>query len=197
MTGLRERKKQQTRETIVREAVRLFRKRGYDHTTIADIADAADISPRTFFSYFDTKEAVVFNDFDELVARLGEQLERREPGSTAFDALRAWVADWVDTRDVTAAAEHARRKLIRCTPALQARDRVNRGVLERLVAEHVAADLDVEPDSLRARMVSAAAVSALTTLGDTEPDDIPEDPMALVDEALAFLQGGLEELKRR
>src|SRR3712207_9530792 len=64
--GLRERKKQRTREAIVRKAMALFRRRGYEATTIADIAAAADIAPRTFFAYFATKEAVVSHDFDPL-----------------------------------------------------------------------------------------------------------------------------------
>lgn len=193
MPGIRERKKQQTRETITREALRLFRKRGFEATTIADIAEAAEIAPRTFFSYFETKEAVVFHDFDDLLGRLRGRLEGRAVGVTTFDALRDWVAELVEAGLVTAPAERARRELVRSTPALRAREGVNRLAFERLVAASVAADLGVEPESLRPRMVAAAAVAALSELAELEPGE-GEDPMLHVDEAIAFLQGGLETL---
>ena len=197
MTGLRERKKQQTREAIIRAAFRLFRKRGFEATTIVEIAEAADISPRTFFAYFDSKEAVVFHDFDEVREGFAAHLQRREPGETTFDALRAWVNDWVQSRVIEKRDEVARRELIQATPALRAHDDANHGVFERLVAENVAADLGVPRDSLRPRMVAAAAVAALSSLRDVEPAEVPEDPMAVLDEAIAFLQGGLGALRKK
>jgi AcrR family transcriptional regulator len=194
--GLRERKKQQTRETIIREALRLFRKRGFDRTTVADIADAADVSPRTFFTYFETKEAVVFHDFEELFERLRAQLDERPPGATTFDALRSWAAALVEGGRLEAKGQLERRKLVASTPALETYESGNRARFERLIAQSVAADLGVAPGELRPRMVSAAAVAALSALGAAETDEIPERPMELVDEAIDFLQAGLAALKR-
>src|SRR3954469_340472 len=89
--GHRERKKQRTREQIVDAAFALFAERGFQATTVADIAAAADIAPRTFFAYFPSKEAVVFFDFDAMFASLKATIEERPEGETAIDALRRWL----------------------------------------------------------------------------------------------------------
>ena len=88
MAGLRERKKQKTRESIQRAALRLFEKQGYEATTIEQIAAAAEISPSTFFNYFPTKEdAVLFDAYDpvamnvslrEMIQGLAAAFERDE-----------------------------------------------------------------------------------------------------------------------
>src|SRR3954452_8072946 len=94
--GLRERKKEQTRRAIEDAAFRLFEERGYQATTVADIAEAADIAPRTFFAYFPSKEAVVFGDFDETFGALEARLRERSPDETTFEGLRAWIGDLID-----------------------------------------------------------------------------------------------------
>src|ERR1700681_2798799 len=85
--GLRERKKQKTRETIITVALELFAEQGYEHTTIAEIA-AADVSPRTIFAYFPSKEDILFYDVAALRERLAQALRERPAGAPALDALR-------------------------------------------------------------------------------------------------------------
>ena len=198
--GLRERKKQRTRELSVRVALRLFAERGFDGTTVAEIAEAADISPRTFFGYFPAKEDVVFHDHEALMAQLAERLRGRSASEGAFDALRAWVLELdAVTGGLEREIQRDRRRLVRSTPSLAARDRANYAQLEKLLAEAVATDLGVDADSLRPHLVSAAAVAALDALArKRDAEDDVADPAAaadVLDEALVFLQGGLDALK--
>ena len=81
---LRERKKERTRAAIVEAAWRLFREKGYEATTIDEIADAALVAPRTFFRYFPAKEAVVFHRSAERLALLHSLLAE---GGKGFDAV--------------------------------------------------------------------------------------------------------------
>lgn len=199
--GLRERKKQRTRETIVRVAMDLFAERGFEGTTIHDIAAGAEIAPRTFFGYFPSKEAVVFHDFDAAFVDFSNRLNARPAGVTAFDAMRAWLLDWLEARAGALEAEDAaRRRLVRATPALAAHERGNLARFEAVLARAVANDLGVPVDSLRPHLVAAAAVAALDALGrhgEDAPKPAGERAAAVLDEALAFLQGGLDALTRR
>src|SRR5262245_22638787 len=119
-TGLRERKKQATRQAIHEAAMKLFAERGYDATTIADIADAAGISPRTFFSYFSAKEEVVFQKFDMAYEEFSRALLDRPEGVTALTALREWIIR--EAHKYTPTAENVRleAKLRQESPAVAA-----------------------------------------------------------------------------
>ncbi|MEU8798916.1 TetR family transcriptional regulator [Spirillospora sp. NPDC048819] len=120
-TSLRERKKRRTRQAIANAALRLFAERGYEETTIADIAAAADVAPRTFFSYFPSKEDVVFAEIDDRLAEVSEQL-RRTPGETPMQTIRRSVMDVLEA----IVSEHGEYgavqiSLILQRPGLQAR----------------------------------------------------------------------------
>lgn len=180
----------------------LFRERGYDATTIGDIAEAADIAPRTFFGYFAAKEDVVFHDFDRHVGDFASRLQDRPAEETAFEALRAWVAHQAETQGLDTPEDDLRRSLIDASPALAARHRTNLARFEAIVAQAVARDLDLPPGHLRPRLVAAAAVAALEALGrdDRAADSRTVDAcdaLAVLDEALTFLAGGLAALRER
>jgi AcrR family transcriptional regulator len=195
--GHRERKKQRTREHIVERAMALFDERGFEHVTIADIAAAADIAPRTFFSYFPAKEDVVFHDFHVYFEALEDQMEARPAGMSTLDVLRAFVEAIVEQMDPQDPAEQCRRRVVAKSPALQQRDRELVGRFELLLADNLARDLGVERDSPRARVVAAAAAAALTELERVfDKEHMPDDPMAAFDEVFAFVRGGLDAFQR-
>lgn len=198
--GLRERKKQRTRETIIRCALELFQKRGFEATTIHDIAAAADIAPRTFFSYFPSKEAVVFHDFDAVFAAFRARLDERPPEETALEAMRAWLLDWLEARKRDLAHDEARRCIVESTPALESYERTMLARFQDELAHAIARDLGVPDDSLRPHMAAAAAVAAIEAAG--RHAGVGNDPSApaaatVLDEALAFLHGGLDALRER
>src|SRR5206468_10343193 len=89
--GLRERKKQQTRESIAAAAHRLFVEHGYHATTLPDIAEAADVSTRTIFAYFPSKEDILFSDFPLMREALAQALAERPEGEDALETVRKFI----------------------------------------------------------------------------------------------------------
>jgi AcrR family transcriptional regulator len=200
--GLRERKKQRTREQIIEAAMGLFAERGYHATTIADIATAADVAPRTFFSYFPSKEAVVFHNVDRDLDGLASALRDRLPDETAFDGLRRWIDGMYDAWTAEEDDAALRKRLCREDEGLT---NFQGGVMARiheLLLEAIAKDLDEPQDSLRPRLVAAAAVAALTSLESTFDENArqnepgaKEEALAVLDDAMLFLQGGIGALQ--
>src|SRR2546430_14644183 len=94
IAGLRERKKQRTRDALVDAAFTLFRRKGFDATTIDEIAEAVELSPRTFFRYFDSKEDVALTLQDQQFSALYAAFAARPTDEPVLTALRhATVAE--------------------------------------------------------------------------------------------------------
>jgi len=152
--GLRERKKQRTRNALEEVALGLFAERGYEGTSVAAIADAADVSTRTFFRYFATKADVLFADHPRRVAALTEAL-RAQPDLTIDSATDTVVSFFVD--DLTNSAERFRIKL--ATAAEHAPTRA-------LLYQHQADLIDVIAAELKrrdlARTVEAQMIASAT-----------------------------------
>ena len=140
----------------------LFAERGYHATTIADIATAADVAPRTFFSYFPSKEAVVFHNVDRDLEGLASALRDRLPGETAFDALRRWIDAMFDEWMAEEDEALLRKRLCREDEGLANFEGGMMARIQELLLEAIADDLDEPQDALRPRLVAAAAMAALT-----------------------------------
>jgi AcrR family transcriptional regulator len=199
--GLRERKKQRTRETIARVAMQLFTEHGFHETTIKHIADAADVSARTVSAYFPVKEDLVFFGSQEAFESLTRRLEERPPGETTADALREWIGVFIADKDDDAERRRCQRELVEADPGLRTYERGMQERIERIVARAAAVDLQLEPDDLLPRMVGAATLAALDSLGReakaSEGTIAREHGLALLDDALAFVGGGIAALAAR
>src|SRR5215218_8335836 len=163
----------------------LFAERGYHATTIADIATAADVAPRTFFAYFPSKEAVVFHNVDRDLDGLAGALRDRLPGETAFDALRRWIESMFDEWAADDDASALRRRLCIEDEGLA---NFQGGVMARiqeLMLGAIADDLDEPPDALRPRLVAAAAMAAMSSL-EGSIDEKTERAMAKADKLAVF-----------
>jgi AcrR family transcriptional regulator len=191
MAGLRERKKQRTREQIAEAAFRLFRERGYQGTTIADIAAEAEIAPRTFFAYFPSKEAVVFHNFDAILASLQASMEARS--ESAVDTLRGWVGQELSPDPRIREDEALRMQMCREDPGLAAYQQHLQARFTDVLRVGVARDLGEPPDGLRPKLVAAATMAALVAIG--EQTRSRDEALALFDEALVFLRGGVAALR--
>ena len=171
--SLRERKKLATRRVIRRVALELFAERGFSHVTVEDIAAAAEVSPRTFFNYFPSKEAVLFGAdpgrAEEVRARLVHDL----PGRSALEVLRAVLVD----RAGRVAAElaelgtdparwAAQMKAVQADPQLRAAQAAHMAQVESSFATALAERLGTDPhrDPYPLLLASAALAVLRSTM---------------------------------
>jgi AcrR family transcriptional regulator len=196
--GLRERKKQRTRETIARAARELFAERGYHDTTLPEIAEAADVSTRTIFAYFPSKEDILFSDFPLMREALAQALAERPEGEDALETVRKLILSLHEyKRDDL---DEKMRLCIESDETLRSHLRARLASLEELIAPAIAKDLDAADDDLRPQVVAASLTAAFNVL--TERGEGPrgkpkteEDVAAQIDPIITFLRGGLDALK--
>ncbi|MFF0519096.1 TetR family transcriptional regulator [Actinomadura nitritigenes] len=192
-TGLRERKKRRTRHAIATAALRLFAERGYEETTIADIAAAADIAPRTFFGYFPSKEDVVFAEVDDRLAEVAERLADRIPGESPIQTIRRGVVDVLEA----IVSEHGEYGAVQVSlvlerPGLQAR------ALQRLTdtqekIEGLLHDLCPDIDEIDAAAAAGIAVGGMQAVV-VHCRRHSYDPLSMrtaLDRAVTIIENGL------
>jgi AcrR family transcriptional regulator len=157
-TGLRERKKQKTKAAIQREAMRLFKKQGYEETTIEQIAAAAEISPSTYFNYFPTKEDVVI--YDEYDPQIFAALATSPRGETLSHTLRGLVETIGRAVEADRNIIYERAKLSLEVPELRARIWEELEKARDLFAVVIARRIDRDAADFEVRVISMALVAA-------------------------------------
>ncbi|MFD3806387.1 TetR family transcriptional regulator [Streptomyces sp. NPDC058619] len=170
--GLRERKKRRTRDALLRAALLLFISQGYEQTTVDEIAEAVDVSQRTFFRYFANKEEAVFAVQDLVESHFVAELRARPAAEGPLRAMRAAVLAAWDTveealSDVVPVELYMRSyRLIESTPALLAvhlrRSTELEERISRLIAEREGLDVDADP---RPRVAVAAFSGVMRVTG--------------------------------
>jgi AcrR family transcriptional regulator len=190
---LRERKKLRTRSAIQHEALKLFRRKGYENTTVSEIAEAAEVSESTFFRYFGSKEALVFqDDFDDLLI---EAFERQPPGLTPLQAIRAAIREgFAGITPEEAADAVERMDLVMRVPEL--REAVAGELLDSIdrVAALCAPRMRLAADDIRVRALAGGVVGAMLAAFLT-PGGLEAGFAGRIDEALGALESGFGQLE--
>ncbi|WP_431929415.1 TetR/AcrR family transcriptional regulator [Nonomuraea jabiensis] len=187
--GLRERKKAKTRALIQKEALRLFRERGYAATTVEQIAEAAEVAPSTVFRYFATKEDLVLVDqFPPFMEALQSAPAHLKPVPAVRAAMQAVLAgqtaeEFADSME--------REKLMFTVPELWAASLDNISGVVRTMHEQLAAREGRAGDDPELRNVTGAIVGVLMAVWLDLVKDPTLDPSAELDQALAHLEAGL------
>jgi AcrR family transcriptional regulator len=188
--GLRERKKAKTRAAIQQHALRLFQEHGYDATTVEQIAEAAEISPSTFFRYFPTKEDVVL--YDDLDPLLFAAFEAQAPELSPIQAMRgAMRAVFTRLPAEEMAQQWERGRLILTVPELRMRMLDQLADAVQLTAEMIARRTGRRADDLAVRAFAGAMLGALMSVILASAEDPQADYLALMDASLAYLEDGL------
>jgi AcrR family transcriptional regulator len=168
--SLRERKKRETRQRIADVAMGLFMLRGFEKVTVAEVAEAAEVSVNTVFNYFRTKEDLFFDRQDVVVESLGRVVAARPAGQSVVEALRRDFFAALDARDwrygITGGAPDFFR-MVAESPALITRTRQMHELREEYLAQVLSDETDADPDDPTARLVAAQLV-ALTRAVSSE-----------------------------
>jgi len=201
--SLRERKKQATRRLLRRAALDLVAERGLANVTVEDIAEAAEVSPRTFFNYFPSKEAALFGGQDpDRAATLRDQLASRPPGEPVLDGLRTVLAEDAqgmadELRSLGGDPREAlrRMKAARNDPHVRAAHAAQMARIERAIAEGLAtrlgADQETDPYPSVLAAAAVAVVRACIAFWAGSGGTVPLGQ--LIDQAFRALADGLPE----
>ena len=158
-SGLRERRKQETRQAISDIATRLFVVHGFDEVTISQVADAAGVAKMTVTNYFPRKEDLVFDRAETVIGHLAEVVAAREPGVSMLSAIRRDYAAAVARADVTLGlSSPAFARMIAASPVLTTRELEMLLLRERALGDAIAAETGTDGPQQRLAAALLASV---------------------------------------
>jgi AcrR family transcriptional regulator len=197
--GLRERKKRRTRDALTDAAYALFRAKGFEATTVDEIAAAVEVSPRTFFRYFTSKEDVALAPLNQQLAAMLAALAARPAGESVITALRAAAVGVLEACETGAAGFDAERyrsmqALLAESPGLRAAGPEQSAAVLDELASLVGARMGVEPFAdPRPYLVASVALGAVRTAADAWRVHHPDAPASrLFADLLDLLAAGLD-----
>ena len=206
--GLRERKKQETRQLIADTARRLFAERGFEHVTVAEIARAADVSEKTVFNYFPTKEDLFYSRLEAFEEELLQAIREREPGNSVGAAFADFllrprgILSLKGSGDNDAAARQLTEvtRVITESPALLARERQVFDRYRESLAALMADETGASPDEVEPHAAAGALLAVHRALIDyvrrralagDDPPAIARGVRSEAKRALGLLEHGL------
>jgi AcrR family transcriptional regulator len=167
--GLRERKKLMTRRAILDVAEEMFADRGYDNVTVAEIADAVNISAKTVFVYFPSKEDLVFDDEDSVRDAIVAAVRDRAPGTTPLDAMAEYTREMLSAAGAQSVIGLDRlRRLVASSTVLQARMRLMWEHFELALAESLAEQAGVDRHAPEPRVAAAQLILVYRLMASDE-----------------------------
>lgn len=205
-TGLRERKKQATRRHIAEVAKTLFTARGFDNVTVAEVAEAADVSKMTVFNYFPRKEDLFLDQHAYQVRDIERALTARAPGESLVAVLRRYQHQLLESHhDLSGATEGIAGcwEVISASPALLSRLHEQALELQAAIAEVLTTETG---DPVMSRLVAGQLAAAMAATFETalrrmvdgeDVERVRRDQVILIDTAFGLLEHGIGDFGTR
>lgn len=158
--GLRARKKRETRDRIIERSLELFITKGFDHTTLEEMASAANISRRTFFSYFKSKEDVVLTKYDGLLETLRAEMLKEPINQSPFDAAKRCLLKMASLYYMTKET-FALDRVLRSTESLRNRKEVFNLDMENVLTEALCEMWPAKEEQQSLRLIAMIVVGTV------------------------------------
>lgn len=195
--GLREMKKERTRADIARVAIEMFAERGFDEVTVDEIAAQVEVSHRTFYRYFATKEELVLGELQRDLDDITDALALRPESESVIASIGAAIMDLCGRYEHDLGNDRRRIALVRATPSLQQRQNERQAAFEAVIVPFIARRLGVDAnDDVRPALMAGCALAAtraatnLWLVGDPSAALMP-----LVEQALSTLTTAFDDIR--